>query len=252
MHKNRFNSSKEKNIIEMYQSGTNTVDIAKKYNTYNTSIRRVLLRNNINIRNYSQAVSRIQGNLFSFLSLTREESYFLGLLITDGCISRTSNLTLGLQEQDVYMLQKFANFLGPKNKVYKYFHTAHNKYQYQVSVGNIEICKNLNKLAIFKNKSFDLELLIPINFDILRGIIDGDGYVKKGTISISSKSKKFLEQIQIFYTSYNIISYLHSLPKNNYVLNVHKKKYILFLHSKMYCSTDLFLIRKKNKYGPVV
>lgn len=43
----RFNSQKEASIVEDYKSGKTTIEIARKWNTYNTSIRRVLLRYNI-------------------------------------------------------------------------------------------------------------------------------------------------------------------------------------------------------------
>lgn len=47
----RFSKEIELDIIDKYKKGKNTVEIAKEYNTYNTSIRRVLLRNRIVPRN---------------------------------------------------------------------------------------------------------------------------------------------------------------------------------------------------------
>lgn len=47
----KFSIEKERDIIQKYKSGKNTIEIAKIYNTYNTSIRRVLLRNGIFPRN---------------------------------------------------------------------------------------------------------------------------------------------------------------------------------------------------------
>ena len=51
----KFSKEKEESIIKDYLNGENTVQIAKKWNTYNTSIRRVLLRNNIKLRTNIEA-----------------------------------------------------------------------------------------------------------------------------------------------------------------------------------------------------
>lgn len=80
----RFSIEKEQSIISDYQAGLNTVEIAKKWNTYNTSIRRVLLRYGITPRTSKEVHTRVKENPFK---LGDEKSeYFLGLLLTDGCV----------------------------------------------------------------------------------------------------------------------------------------------------------------------
>lgn len=250
----KFHIEKEQDIISMYQNNVDTVKIAKKYNTYNTSIRRVLLRNNIKIRSNAEVQNTIDNNVFDLNSLTREDYYFLGFLITDGSIT-DNRITLGLKEEDIYMLERFAKFLGPRIKVHKYFHKAHAKYQYEVKVGNKKLAYDLKKLAVFDNKTYDLKLHIPLNFDILRGIIDGDGSISETSrsshIHIFGVSLIFLKQIEDFLKIYNIkCSILNQ--KTCYKLSVYKNADVFFLYKKMYYSTDLFLKRKKNKFGPVV
>ena len=71
----RFSREKEQSIISDYQMGLNTVEIAKKWNTYNTSIRRVLLRYGITPRTSKEANTRVKVNPFK---LEDEKSeYFL-------------------------------------------------------------------------------------------------------------------------------------------------------------------------------
>ena len=249
----KFTKEKENKIVEMYSQQKNTVEIANEFNTYNTSIRRVLLRKGVKIRTNSEVRKYSDCSKFQTLPLSKEENYYLGLLITDGCIHK-DRITLSLKEEDVYMLNNFAKFLGKKVKVNKYFAKAHNKYQYEVKARNREICNSLKKLAIFDDKSNKLRLLTEINFDILRGIIDGDGFIhspSRCNISIFGNSIEFLKQIQKFYNKYNITSYIHK-SKNLYRISVHKQKDLLFLYEKLYYSTDLFLIRKKNKFGPLL
>lgn len=248
----KFSINKETEICNMYNQGKNTVEIATQFSTFNTSIRRVLLRNNIILRKNGEAQKFSKNSLFEKENLTKEEFYYLGLLITDGCISN-NRITLSFKEEDVYMLEKFAKFLGEKVKVNSYFSKSHNKIQYEVKVRNKILSNNLKKLAIFENKSFDLNLLIPLNFDILRGIIDGDGYVgkKKCIIKIFSNSINFLKTIQDFLLLNNVHCCIKQ-EKTVKSLHINKQKDVLFLYEKMYYLTELFLIRKKDNYGSLL
>lgn len=114
----RFSQEKEQSIISDYQIGLNTVEIAKKWNTYNTSIRRVLLRYGITPRTVKEVNARVKENPFK---LGDEKSeYFLGLLLTDGSICHRQNInsvciSLGLKDKE--MVEKFRDFVCPRNKV---------------------------------------------------------------------------------------------------------------------------------------
>ena len=118
----KFSREKEEEIIKDYLEGKNTVEIAEKWNTYNTSIRRVLLRNNINIRTASEAKRTVNTNPFKLGDEYSE--YFLGLLLTDGWIcyaknAKTPSVSLCLNYKE--MVEKFRNFACPKTKVSKIF-----------------------------------------------------------------------------------------------------------------------------------
>jgi len=71
----KFSKEKEESIISDYKAGLNTVEIAKKWNTYNTSIRRVLLRYGITLRSTKEVQRTVENNPFK---LGDEKSeYFL-------------------------------------------------------------------------------------------------------------------------------------------------------------------------------
>lgn len=240
----------ENEIIEWYLNGLNTKEIANKLGTYNTTIRRILLRNNIKLRTVLDMARRYSRTDIFESNLSREENYFLGLLITDGCIS-DNRITLGLKESDISILERFAKFMGDDVKVNHYFHRKHAINQFEVKVRNKIVSNNLKKLANFNNKSYDLELYIPLNFDILRGIIDGDGSTLGQNIKIFGMSTIFLNQIKSFLLKYNIESYIRR-NKTCYQLNIYKQKDVLFLYDKLYYDTDLFLERKKLNFGPLL
>ena len=84
----KFSQIKEDEIIKLYTIDNKTQEeISKIYNTYNTSIRRVLLRNNIEIRGNSDIQKFINYEDFISKKDTNEFYYFIGLLASDGCIT---------------------------------------------------------------------------------------------------------------------------------------------------------------------
>lgn len=114
----KFSTEKEQSIIKDYLNGLNTVEIANKWNTYNTSIRRVLLRNHITPRTGKEVNTRVKECPFKLKD--EKSEYFLGLLLTDGSIShrKDSNsvcVSLGLKDKE--MVEYFRDFVCPSNKV---------------------------------------------------------------------------------------------------------------------------------------
>lgn len=242
MHK-KFDEEK---IVKLYQEGQNTVELAKMYGTYNTSIRRILIRNNVPIRKCGEDQKFVKTNPFSNNNIS---DYFVGLLIADGCIS-DNKITLGLKEEDLYMLELYAKFLSDKVKVLKYFHKKHNIYQYQVIFRSTEISDFLKTKAIFTNKSYNCKILVPLNWDILRGLSDGDGCfgIYNGKYlywDFANGSKEFCIQIQEFLLSHGIkthLSYNHC-----YHLRTNKDSYKL--GSFLYQNSVIHLKRKYDKWA---
>jgi len=245
---NKFTEEKNQEILRLYEEGMSQKDIAILYNTYNTSIRRVLLRNNIAIRSNKEIQSYISTNPFR---LGEDESdYFFGLLVADGCIS-ANRLTLGLKKDDIYMLYRYANFLGTKVNVNSYFHKNHNKFQYEVKVRNEEITIFLQKQAQFINKSEKLQLFIPLTWAILRGITDGDGgFIKLGKTKnqlrwfVVSKSKKFIVQIYEFLVKEGYHPTITGNYESCYYVNLYRKTELCNFFKDLYQDTDVYLKRK--------
>lgn len=84
----KFSKEKELEIIRLYIEEEKTQkEIADLYGTYNTSIRRVLLRNNITIRSNKELQGIIRLEDITSKENTPEFYYFLGIMISDGCIT---------------------------------------------------------------------------------------------------------------------------------------------------------------------
>lgn len=255
----RFSKEKEESIISDYKSGLNTVEIANKWNTYNTSIRRVLIRYGITLRSIKEANSRIKENPFK---LGDEKSeYFLGLMLTDGCIchrkeSNSVCISLGLKDKE--MIEKFRDFICPMNKVSKCLQKKYNTYMYSVSVRSDIIANWLEQQGNFHNKSYECDIYIPLTPHILRGIFDGDGYwhtTNKGrtkTWGICGKSLIFLQKIQQYLLDNSILSHLNKRVKNGnnylYYLEISKTIDVLKVANLMYKEAHIYLIRKYDEW----
>lgn len=241
----------ELKIVEMYSRGLNTKQIAEIFNTYNTTIRRILVRHNVKLITTGERLRLVQNNPFK--SSEEYSDYFLGMLIADGCIHKNT-ITLGLKEEDIYMLDKFAKFCSPNLNVYKYFHTAHQKFQYQVSFRHQEICNWLQTKANFINKSLECEIYIPLNRNILRGLSDGDGCfftvnkTKNLGWDFANGSRLFCLQIMDFLKENGINS---SLSYNHcWHIKVYKDSYKL--GNLIYHNSNLFLQRKYDIWAGCV
>lgn len=255
----KFSKEKESSIISDYKAGLNTVEIAKKWNTYNTSIRRVLLRNNIIPRTGKEVHTRVKTNPFKIGD--EKSEYFLGLLLTDGNIYHSkiinsSSISLSLKDKE--MVEKFRDFICPRNKVSKILQKKYNTYMYSVAVRSDIVSEWLESKGNFNNKSYNCDIYIPLTPHILRGIFDGDGYWKytnnKRTMSwgICGRSLIFLEKIKNYLNDLNIKSYLSKKTKKTgnylYYLEIHRTKDIIRIANLMYKRASIFLIRKYDKW----
>lgn len=243
--KNYFN---EIEIVKLYKQGKTQQEIATLYNTYNTSIRRVLLRNNIIPRNGKDIA-----NLKRFVTANpfkdgADKDYWLGVLATDGNISDTNSITLALSEKDKELLEKFKDFLGGKVNI-----TTDPKNILRISFKSPLIASYLNALGISPRKSLSLDLKIPITFDMLRGILDGDGSVhnKVNSISFYSSSIKFIFKINNFLTSHSFQTKLKIYTKNRinpfYGISIYGKQQLEGLYNFMYYSEDIPCLNRKKQ-----
>lgn len=254
----RFSKEKEASIISDYKAGLNTVEIAKKWNTYNTSIRRVLLRYGITPRTPKEVQSRVKVNPFKIGD--EKSEYFLGLLLTDGSIchrkdSNSSNISLSLKDKE--MVENFRDFACPRNKVYKVLQKKYGTYMFQASVRSDLIANWLEQCGNFHNKSYECDIYIPITPHILRGIFDGDGYwhITNGgntmAWGICGKSEKFLLKVQEYLKEKGLQSYIRKSkrPKNSYLyyLEITKMIDVLRVADLMYREAHIYLIRKYDK-----
>lgn len=250
----RFSKEKEQDIIDKYKRGRNTVEIAEEYNTYNTSIRRVLLRNGIVPRNPQKVQRLCKHNPFKRNDEYSE--YFLGLLLTDGCITNKSKNTyvvnLSLSEKDGYMVENFRDWASPNTKVSKVLQHINNSYMYSVNIANCEMIDWLRLRGNFYRKSYECKIYTPITWNILRGIFDGDGGFRKANkeglyFFICGKSLVFINQIYYFLSKQGFHPRINT-QNGLYYVALYRQDEVQLVGEYLYNNAHIYLNRKYERW----
>lgn len=170
--------------------------------------------------------------------------YWLGFLAADGAIFE-GRVTLGLQEKDEKHIDKFITFISDnltKRKVIK-----DNKYiLYTTSFRSRSVVEFLYDLGITSNKSKTLNYKHFTN-DFLRGVIDGDGYIRKNhrEVSIITASEVFAKQIQCFIIeNYKINSTIYTKRDKYFTVGVYGRRQVEMFLNELYNNADTYLERK--------
>lgn len=255
---NKYADKVIKEICKLHDMGFSPTVIAKQLNTYNTTIRRILLKNNHILKTPSEVQRIIRKN--PFISLDNKALYWIGFISADGNLSDPSKggkytIDVSVAEQDKEHLKKYSLFLGYGVKPKNYYNKKYNSYLWSLRFGNKEIHQYLNSLGITPNKSKTLELNINISWPMLSGILDGDGCVRtlpnnRAMIEIASGSKKFITQINSFLKNNNIH---HTITASNInILRICTQKDVINFSKEIYSSNNQFLQRKYEKLGPSI
>lgn len=239
-------------IIQEYKNGRTTTSIAKELGTYNTSIRRLLLKNNIVPRDSSEALKTVKDTVFTCMS--EEAQYWIGYIIADGTIGNNDNLiSLSTVEKDKDHLNKYSIFTGAK--IHKVLNKRFNLYEYRVSFKNKALKKWFISQGITSNKSFSVKLEIPLTASIVRGIFDGDGHVSKtgNIIEIATASIDLVLQLHNYFLLNNIhTTFSKANTSSVYILRICKLQEREKFFNLIYKDASIYLKRKYDRiYAPL-
>lgn len=204
----------------------------------------------------------------SFEELNEKESYLLGFLYADGCITSEKNgrfyqLQIALAEKDKNFLQSICEIFNRElNKNYELKYSLETK-SYKLSVFNVELNEKLINLGITPRKTYSNEAdffdKIPneMKLHFIRGFYDGDGSIcfgkdEKCRVGFISLNENLLKKI---------CNYINIILKNNFI-HVRKdgKYFRIGLSGNIKCKTFLDLLyqssticldRKYNKYKEI-
>ena len=157
-------------LMEKYGFATkkSIIDKVKKY--YPDTYKELIEQARANRKGYSYHLKTIQNQF---------DAYYLGLLLTDGYISRDTDIGIDLVDKDCIAF--LSKIIGKDYKTYE--QEGNRQTKYRLILSNKEMVQDLKRLGVTPNKSYTIqapkllpkeEKFIPY---ILRGIIDGDGCV---------------------------------------------------------------------------
>lgn len=192
-------------------------------------------------------------------------AYILGLIASDGSISKKENLiAIQLQEEDRDILEQIRNITQVERPLEEYIRKETNHKICSFRNWSSEWKKDLSHFGITPQKTFTLQppLFLKKEYiiDYIRGYFDGDGSI----YSVESQNRVFFE---ISGASKSTIDWIRDVLVNQYYILVNKeiketlsngtimykikigdKKELLKLYSVLYKNKELFLQRKKEKF----
>ncbi len=173
-------------IIELYNEGYSAGHIGKMLGLDDASVYYRLQVNNVNRRKvkgikHSQRDPTITLDFFTFKLETEKENfdYFLGIFASDGNIINNMVRISGIADENVEFLNHWCAYLENKVSIHRRLRADKKTYYNEVCFKNCDIVDLLSKeYGITPNKTFTLRLPY-INWNVIRGVFDGDGCLVK-------------------------------------------------------------------------
>ncbi len=211
--KKRITKEQENEIVKLYtKENQSTWEIAPKFSVLNVCIMKVLKRNGVILRNRSDAAKTysVDRNYFKLVD-TKEKAYILGLIYSDGNVSKDS-FTLCFKWNDKYILEiitKELNFTGPLNfrPGGKNTNNTNRSDAWALRIHDKEFVTSLKNLGVIERKTTQLKFPYWLDKSLwesfILGLLDGDGNISiyknnlktniAGAPNITNEIKKIVE-----------------------------------------------------------
>lgn len=241
-----------------------TSNVAEHFKICIPTVLKIL--NKYNIQRYKKAEvfnPELQQDYFSEID-NQNKAYFLGLIIADGNVfkpqdgNRQSSISITLQDEDVYILEKFKAELKTNTQI-----SSDGRGSSTIAIRSDKIAKDLERYYIYERKSFNTKLP-ELNDDmmrhLIRGIMDGDGCIQSYQTDVRNRYKHsigfcgtelLMTQIRDYLVSNLNIScptvYTYKNRKLSMVTwgSIHDMYIIL---EYLYKDAETYLLRKKEIY----
>lgn len=222
----KISKNTEEAVIESYISGIDNKTIFETYNISQTSLYRILQKNNIK-PNKDRKKYLINENVFDVID-TPEKAYLIGFIAADGSVSSNHySLKITINKKDEEILHLFKKVLNSNAPIaYCERNKNEKKYYYaSLTITNKHIVEALNNIGILQRKTWG-NTIPNINDkyfkDFVRGYFDGDGCItnvkyKNASVSISGFENN-MNKIAQKLIAHNIIS-CFTVDKRKYNLN---------------------------------
>lgn len=222
--------SKEKKeiIVAFYKQKPTTIEnVAKTFSISSPSIIKIL--DEYKVKRYSKArlfSPDLDEHYFENID-TERKAYFLGLIITDGCVHSAKGkqplLSIALKDDDEYLLEEFRREVNSNKKI-----THDGRGCAEIHILSRTMTDDLKKYGVIPNKS--MATVFPKNIPkemyqhLIRGILDGDGsisYYARPSRKSHVKAVRFCQGNETFLQ--DLVNFLY---ENNGIqkVNIYKEK----------------------------
>lgn len=195
-----INRATKQQVSDYYLSKPMTIDsVAERFNISCPSVSKILDEYRIRRYNKVQMFSPDLDETYFDSIDTEAKAYFLGLIITDGCVhsskGRQSLVSLTLQDCDRYMLDIFRTELRSNKRV-----TSDGRGCSEINILSNGLVSGLRKYGVTERKS--LNAIFPDNIPknlyphLIRGVFDGDGsvsYYARKNRRVHTKAVRFCQ-----------------------------------------------------------
>lgn len=253
---------KKREIISYYKSKPMTInDVALKFNYSNPTIIKIL--NSFNVKRYTKTKlysPLFVDNYFETID-TEKKAYFLGLIISDGCIHSTKGkspmLCLTLKDEDKYIIEELKKELKSNKTV-----TSDGKGCSNIQFLSTKMITDVKKYGLSTNKSthevFPKNIQPDLMKHLIRGLFDGNGNYnftsRKGrkihhkAIRLCGGKQLLLDLVEYLYDNLNIdrVSISKDDGENLYSISYHKNNSLIKLIDYMFSDATIYLKRKKR------
>ena len=262
MKKSQVTSKEKQHIIQLYQNGNSTREIAAKVKYGKTLIGKMVKDSNLS-RNRFECQGKSFNNKY-FDTLNREDqAYFLGLIYADGCISKSSKNSwkfgIALKKEDGYLIHLLKKCLKSKHKVCLCDNGGYPCCS--LTISNKHFGESLINLGVVPRKSLvcDFPDCIPSNLmnHFIRGYFDGDGCIYFGKKKGKKKIKLF-PVVKIVGSKKFIFKLGNLLRSKQMKLSIHKDGVIYGLQMSysnvekfmdfIYCYSSIWMKRKRKRW----
>lgn len=264
--KRQLNKEEEEKIIYNYTIlKLGQKESGREFSVSDYTVKRILHKYGIHIRSTQEIRTekqyRVNHNYFN--NQSHDMAYWLGILGSDGTVSKNKNMiAIELQRKDKELLTKLNTSIGNEREVKDYFNNSKQTENSKLYFYSYDIKQQLKKYNIIPNKTYNPNYDFPIKLksdyyiDYIRGLFDGDGAVYKSGSSIrfqiDSSCKNIILKLQQIFLLYDIELNWCVEPRQNiniYRLYCYGSSKIQKIYNLLYSTpSNLFLKRKKDKF----
>lgn len=183
--------AKRLQVINLYQTqGFSVAKVAETLEMTKTTVRKVLLSENILIRTQSeqQLLMNGSGSLKhdAFDTFTEESMYWIGFIYADGYVHSKNGrylITIDLSTRDKKHLEKFKSFLSAGVSIRDNVRKKGDNIYYtsNITISSKRLFDRLTELGFTNNKTYDAKAHESLIHEsaFWRGVFDGDGWISK-------------------------------------------------------------------------